>query len=482
MSIVDERMAVSASIASVSTRKQLPRSVLTGMAISGDLVAAAGAIFIALESRFGGTGYSITGLGALSYSFLLVALPFVWGLLVAAFGGYRWRALSPGGDAIGPTAAAALSLLAIFGVTSLTFHADLSRDVVAKTVVFTPVLSAGFRYLTTRTFTRVLMHSHSALARAVIVGDSLHIDRFLEHVDATRGVGFEIAAVLLDSELDASDIPGAVVARALSTGSDMLVVVGSHRFSPDTLRRLAWRLEGTGIDLMVAPGLVQVAVPRLSVHSIAGVPLLAVEAPVFDGFPRMIKQTFDIIAGFALLVTLSPVLLVVSILIFAADRRQPFFSQVRVGKNGARFRMLKFRTMVSGAEQMLGEIEHLNEIEGPLFKIQSDPRVTRIGRFLRRYSLDELPQLINVVRGEMSLVGPRPALPSEVAQYPDDARRRLLVKPGITGMWQVSGRARLAWREAVRLDLYYVENWSLTLDLVLLLRTIGAVLTTEGAY
>jgi len=225
-----------------------------------------------------------------------------------------------------------------------------------------------------------------------------------------------------------------------------------------------------------------VAGDRTTIRPVDGLPMLHVEHPRLDGGARVVKEVVDRAGAVLLLLISAPLLLAIALWISAGSTGPVLFRQVRVGKDGREFVMFKFRTMYLDAEARLAEIRHLNEHDGVLFKIRNDPRVTRAGRWLRRLSLDELPQLYNVVRGEMSLVGPRPPLPEEVATYPDDARRRLAVKPGMTGLWQVSGRSDLPWDEAVRLDLRYVENWSLTLDLVILLRTLTAVCRTSGAY
>jgi exopolysaccharide biosynthesis polyprenyl glycosylphosphotransferase len=210
--------------------------------------------------------------------------------------------------------------------------------------------------------------------------------------------------------------------------------------------------------------------------------MLHVEHPRLSGGSRVVKEVVDRV-GAALLILLSaPLLLALAVCVRLDSPGPVLFRQVRVGRDGREFVIVKFRTMYLDAEARLAELRHLNEYDGVLFKIRNDPRVTRMGRWLRRLSLDELPQLFNVVRGQMSLVGPRPPLPEEVAGYPDDMRRRLAVKPGMTGLWQVSGRSDLPWEEAVRLDLRYVENWSLSLDLVILMRTLSAVLRPSGAY
>jgi exopolysaccharide biosynthesis polyprenyl glycosylphosphotransferase len=273
------------------------------------------------------------------------------------------------------------------------------------------------------------------------------------------------------------------VAHAVQTArADTVVVLSCPELDGDALRRLAWTLERDDIDLIVASALVDVAGARTTIRPVDGLPMLHVEHPRLSGSRRLVKTAFDRTGAGILVLLAAPLLATVALLVRLDSPGPVMFRQVRVGKDGREFVMVKFRTMHVDAERRLAELRHLNEHDGVLFKMREDPRVTRVGRWLRRLSLDELPQLFNVVRGDMSLVGPRPPLPEEVAAYPDDARRRLAVKPGMTGLWQVSGRADLPWEEAVRLDLRYVENWSLSLDLVILLRTVTAVCRGAGAY
>jgi exopolysaccharide biosynthesis polyprenyl glycosylphosphotransferase len=245
------------------------------------------------------------------------------------------------------------------------------------------------------------------------------------------------------------------------------------------VRRLAWQLEGTAVDLLVAPAITDVAGPRIHVRPVAGLSLLYLDAPTFSGVTRVAKATFDIAAASLLAIVTAPLFLVITVLIRLDSPGPALYRQTRLGREGRPIQVWKFRTMHAGAEYRRDGLR--NESNGQLFKIRRDPRVTRVGAHLRRFSLDELPQLWNVIAGRMSLVGPRP-LPAVVDDFAVDERRRMLVKPGMTGLWQVSGRSDLDWEETVRLDLYYVENWSLSLDLVILARTVIAVLTGRGAY
>lgn len=270
---------------------------------------------------------------------------------------------------------------------------------------------------------------------------------------------------------------------ALAVGqvhADTVAVLACPEMDGVALRRLAWRLEKTDTDLVVAPALMEVAGPRITIRPAAGLPLLHVDHPEISGLRQVVKNLFDRVGAGMLLAALLPLLVGVAAAVRASGSGPALFRQTRVGRDGAEFTIYKFRTMRADAERR--KITLSSDGQGPLFKIKNDPRVTPLGAWLRRHSLDELPQLINVLLGHMSLVGPRPPLPEEVAGYGDDVRRRLLVKPGMTGLWQVSGRSDLSWEESVRLDLRYVESWSLMLDLQILWKTWSAVARGAGAY
>jgi exopolysaccharide biosynthesis polyprenyl glycosylphosphotransferase len=248
------------------------------------------------------------------------------------------------------------------------------------------------------------------------------------------------------------------------------------------LRELSWSLEPGRQHLVMAPSLTDIAGPRIHARPVAGLPLVHVETPRYEGVDRFLKRAFDIVVSSGLLLALSVPLLVVALLIVTTSKGGVLFAHERIGKRGRPFKMLKFRSMVADADARLNSLLQAQGTDDrPLFKVTNDPRITPIGAVLRRYSIDEIPQLINVLRGEMSLVGPRPQVAKEVALYDNAAARRLFVEPGMTGLWQVSGRSNLDWDESVRLDLFYVENWSLTADLSIMARTVGAVLAKDGA-
>jgi exopolysaccharide biosynthesis polyprenyl glycosylphosphotransferase len=262
---------------------------------------------------------------------------------------------------------------------------------------------------------------------------------------------------------------------------DAVIVVGSQ-LSGDALRRLSWAIERTGAQLLVEPGLVEVAGPNISLRPAAGLSLLHLESPSSRPGRLIGKAVLDHLLGSVMLLIATPVILVAAVAVKLTSPGPAFFTQTRMGLDGRTFTMFKLRSMVEDAEQRRLSLLAQSSRDGLMFKMRRDPRVTSVGSLLRRYSLDELPQLFNVVRGDMSLVGPRPPLTSEYEHYHDAVFRRLRVKPGLTGLWQVSGRADLSWEESVRLDLRYVDNWSLALDLLILWKTARAVLARSGAY
>jgi exopolysaccharide biosynthesis polyprenyl glycosylphosphotransferase len=331
------------------------------------------------------------------------------------------------------------------------------------------------------------------MQKVVLVGSYQHVRELALQLSRDKIVGLTVVgACLPDAKLARVDLGGSTVPvigtlqtipGAISmSGANAVAVAAATEMTSEALRQLSYELEGTGVDLLVAPALTNVTGNRVSLRPMGGVPLLHVDEPELTGTRKLLKATFDrVVAGFALIV-LSPMLLVLGVLVRVTSPGPAFFRQERIGRDGATFRLWKFRSMTVDAEAKRHLLIDLNEHDGPLFKIRNDPRVTRIGAFLRKYSLDELPQLLNVVRGEMSLVGPRPPLASEVAMYDGHAHRRLLVKPGITGLWQVSGRSELDFDELVRLDFLYLERWSVWLDMAIILRTIPAVIRAKGAW
>jgi exopolysaccharide biosynthesis polyprenyl glycosylphosphotransferase len=328
------------------------------------------------------------------------------------------------------------------------------------------------------------------MRRVIAVGHAAAVAGLITQLRRERFHGLEVVAACLPDGAEQTEIEHVPVVGGFAdtarvtrdTGADTVAVLACPEMDGVTLRRLAWELEKEGTDLCVAPALMDVAGPRTTIRAVAGLPLLHVDHPELTGPKRVIKNVFDRAIATAALCVFGPLLAVIAIAIMVHDGAPVLFSQIRIGKDGLPFMVLKFRTMVRDAEQRKQALAVLNEGDGVLFKMSEDPRVTATGAWLRRWSLDEFPQLFNVVLGEMSLVGPRPPLPEEVARYGDDVHRRLVVKPGMTGLWQINGRSDLSREDAVRLDLRYVENWSLALDLQILWKTCAAVVKGRGAY
>ncbi|MET8768626.1 sugar transferase [Streptomyces sp. NPDC004658] len=369
-----------------------------------------------------------------------------------------------------------------------------SRNI--KLWIFVAVPAIALVTMTARYLLRLWLHRQrkdGRCLRPVLAAGSVATVRDL--ISRTRKfphLGWRVDAVCTTDGvgLDGDEVDGVPVVGQLSDvakhvrhdGYRVVAVTPDPHWSSDRLQRLAWNLEGSDAEMVVAPVLMEVAGPRLHVDAVLGIPLLRVSMPTFTGGRRAVKGVVDRMGAAILLVLFAPLMVFVGLLVVADSRGGAFYRQRRVGKDGREFTMYKFRTMVAGADGSRSELAALNEGAGPLFKLRRDPRVTRVGTVLRRYSIDELPQLFNVLTGSMSLVGPRPPLPEECAAYDPDIRRRLLVKPGLTGLWQISGRSDLSWEEAVRLDLRYVEDWSLALDTVILWKTLRAVLYGQGAY
>ncbi|GIG29351.1 sugar transferase [Cellulomonas marina] len=333
----------------------------------------------------------------------------------------------------------------------------------------------------------------TAVSSVVVVG---HRERAAELIDVLHHnprAGYAVVGVCIPSGEVREDesvrgVPvlgsmadAAEVAQMLAV--DAVAVTGADAITMSTVRRLGWELEGTGIDLALSPGLLDVAGPRMMLKPVNGLPLLYVDEPTFRGARYVVKSVFDWVAALLITIALSPVMLVVGLLVKFTSPGPVFYRQERIGRHGMPFGMIKFRSMYPNAHERLAEVlaaEGITET-GMFYKPKNDPRITPVGKVIRKYSLDELPQLFNVLRGEMSLVGPRPQIHAEVALYDEQAARRLLVKPGLTGLWQVSGRSALEADEAIRLDVTYAENWTMFGDLAILARTAKVMVTGDGA-
>lgn len=459
-----------------------------------DLLAATAAVVASFAFRFGSIADSA---GGRFYLVLTVLAPVAWVAAVSTNRGYEARFVGVGATEFQRIFQAFLQLTAVVAFTSFVTKADLARGFVLLALPLALLFTIIGRY-GARKWLHRQRGSGRALSSVLVVGDASAIEDFTSMVRRDRYAGMRVVGACVPGELaidevtittlNAIDVPilgdvDCIRAAVSISQADTVAVVSSGVLGPEKLRSISWQLEGTSTDLVVSPGLTEVAGPRLHIRPVAGLPLLHVEEPQFTGFRRVLKGAFDRSVAALALLLLSPLFLVLAVAVQVSSPGPALFRQVRVGRAGGTFLMLKFRSMYTDAEARLAGLRgHGHHGDGLLFKMRDDPRVTPVGRFLRKYSLDELPQLVNVVRGTMSLVGPRPPLPLEVARYEDHVHRRLLVKPGLTGLWQVSGRSDLSWEESVRLDLRYVENWSLAEDLLILWKTARAVIAGSGAY
>jgi exopolysaccharide biosynthesis polyprenyl glycosylphosphotransferase len=470
--------------AAMSRRQRWERRYVRSLVLC-DLFAGSAAGAVTFGLRFGDevTTYNR------AYLVLSTLLPVLLLLVLAVSRAYERRFLFVGVDEYQRVLRGGVGLIAGAALLSYALDLDLARGYVLAALP-TAIASSVVLRFALRKRLHVARARGESLRRVILVGHELAVIGMTRQLHRERYHGLEVVGACLPPGHDGIGVTGLTVygtfddvAGAVEhADADTVVVLSCPELDGAALRRLAWRLERDEVDLVVASSLVDVAGARTTIRPFDGLPMLHVEHPRLHGGSRLVKDVVDRIGSALLLLACGPLLLAVALCVRLTSRGPVLFRQVRVGRDGREFRIFKFRSMYVDAEARLAELRHLNEHDGVLFKMRDDPRVTGVGRWLRRLSLDELPQLLNVLLGQMSLVGPRPPLPSEVAAYADDVRRRLAVKPGMTGLWQVSGRSDLPWEEAVRLDLRYVENWSLSLDLVILLRTMTAVVRSSGAY
>ncbi len=461
--------------------------------LASDCAIVALAITVSLLTRFGLDQSQVEVGGVLvKYSAVGVLIGVAWLGMLAAFRTRTVRTLGVGFAEYKGIVSSSVFTFGILAIAFLVFQVDVARGYFLMTL---PV-GLGALLLDRWLWRRWLNHMRSAghyLSRAIVVGDPTDVDYVVQQIDKKSGAAYKVIGLALPRgrtlhvSFAAEPVPvvatlSSVAEAVRATNADTVIIAGEPHDSPHFIRDLGWALEGLGADLVVASGLTNVAGPRIHFRPVEGLPLMHVELPNYDGGKHVLKRLLDVTLASIALLMLLPVFLVVAVIIRSDSVGPVLFRQERVGRNGATFRMLKFRSMVSTAEADLLDLLDHNEGSGLLFKMKNDPRITRVGRVLRRYSIDELPQFWNVLVGDMSLVGPRPPLPSEVEGYERHVHRRLYIKPGLTGMWQVNGRSDLSWDESVRLDLYYVENWSLTGDLIILWRTFRVLLAPTGAY
>jgi len=453
-------------------------------AVAADGICAFAAGLIALVARFNGWAHV-----PLRYLIFTAALPVLWWTCVALARGYDERFIGTGSDEFRKVVNAGVSLTAAVAIVSFATKSDIARGYVVIALPCATLFDLLARYGLRKGLHR-RRRSGACMRRVIAVGHAAGVADLISELRREKYHGLSVVGACLTEGTMLAEIAGVparrgmghVAAAVVELQADTVAVVAGRELNGLRLRELAWELEATDTDLCVAPALLDVAGPRTTIRPVAGLPLLHVDHPEFSGVRWVIKGLFDKLAAISALLVLAPLLAGIALVIALRDGRPVLFRQARVGKDGHHFSVYKFRTMVVDAELKKAVLASQNDGNGLLFKVRNDPRVTRTGVWLRRWSLDELPQLFNVLKGDMSLVGPRPPLPDEVARYTDYVRRRLVVKPGITGLWQVSGRSDLPWEEAVRLDLRYVENWSLILDMQILWKSCPAVFHGSGAY
>jgi exopolysaccharide biosynthesis polyprenyl glycosylphosphotransferase len=416
------------------------------------------AAWLAALALFRTRAPEVTASGTEEYKRVLLATGVAFGLLALAFVVFPWQGLR---DQV-------LVALPIGVVTLLAFRRLWRRWLIARR--------------------RLGLYD----SRAIVLGRRADVEHVVRVLDCDDQLGFRVVGTAVDGD-DAAELvvraqaspivptPASLAQAARDLGADT-IVVASDVHDGDFARRLSWQLEGAAAELVLASRLTDVASPRISLRHIGGLPLVQVRIPTFQGAQHVIKRALDIGVATIALIPIAVISPVIALVIRLDSPGPALFRQRRVGRDGRTFEILKFRTMGVSAESELALLAERNEASGLLFKLRADPRVTRVGAVLRRFSLDELPQFWNVLRGEMSVVGPRPPLPAEVGGYDGPVFRRLYIKPGITGLWQVSGRSDLSWDESVRLDLHYVENWSVLTDLIIICRTAKAMVRPKGAY
>nr|WP_307717648.1 sugar transferase [Streptomyces sp. V4I23] len=457
------------------------------LAIVGDTAGAAVPVYLAFALA-GGTN-------AVWYAAVATAS---WLLVRAARARYAGQHLGEGGS-VGTALYDWLVLVGLLAVVRAATGEE-SPFLVALTGLLpcAPLSAAGHALISRHLLAR--RRDGRSVRRALVIGEAAAVDGLVGHLARRTDHEFVVVglcpigdenphslapvAARLDKETppQLSADSASVLEATRRLNADVVLVVPGPHMTGTRLRQLSWAVHGDECPLMVVPGLTEVARHRVCVSSVAGLTMLDVAAPPRRGAAPLLKSMTDRLGAVLLILLLAPVFAAVAFVVRLDSPGPLLHRQTRVGQGGRPFTMAKFRTMVADAERLKQQIAGLNENDGRMFKIRRDPRVTRVGRVLRRCSLDELPQLFNVVQGHMSLVGPRPPLPDEVAGYDDVERRRLAVKPGLTGLWQVSGRSDLSWDETVALDLRYVDNWSPAVDLRVLCRTVWAVVSGTGAY
>lgn len=473
--------------------RALFRSLRSGILVT-DTAAVAVSVAVAQLVRFGGDSPGVVGQSVIGYTAVSIALATVWILALRVTQSTDRRFIGEGATEYARVVRGTFGTFGFVAIVGTVLKLQFARGYVAVAFPLGLVLLIASRWLWRKAL--AFKRKRGQLQRRVIVVGGATLPELLPLVRSGNSHAWHVVGVCRTNGeqgtgglgFDDIDLPLATSWRDVRNlveqyDADTVAVSGVESIGMQGMRELSWDLEGLDVDLLVAPGVMDVAGPRMHLRPVAGLPLLHVDKPRYEGANRLTKVLFDKLGASLLVLLASPVLIVCALAVRLSGPGPIFYVSERIGLHNTPFGMIKFRSMVQGAEAMKVSLIDQNESEGGvLFKIRDDPRVTPVGEVLRRFSLDELPQLFNVIKGDMSLVGPRPPLREEVNQYSELTSRRMLVRPGMTGLWQVSGRSNLSWDESVRLDLTYVENWSLMQDLLILWKTARAVLGSDGAY
>jgi exopolysaccharide biosynthesis polyprenyl glycosylphosphotransferase len=458
--------------------------------IGTDTIAVVLALGLAQGIRFGGFGDK-------TYFWLSVTLAVAWLASLSIYRSRSERIIGAGSEEYRRVWLATISVFGYVAIISMLFKLEIARGYLMIALPVGSVFLLLLRWGARRLVVTARDKYDACITRVVVVGSSPAVRDLATALARDPKLGYRVVGACVAGPSDEKaiavsglpsipilgDVTQAAVAAKL-TNSHAVAITACEHLDSGRIRDLSWELEKADVDLLVAPGVVDVAGPRLHLRPVAGFPLIHVEKPQYDGAKRFQKRLFDLVFSSMVLMVGSPLLFLISIAVKLDSKGPVLYRQERVGLNGNVFHVIKFRTMVVGAEAMTQDLSKLNLVASPRdpFKFVDDPRVTVTGRFLRKYSLDELPQFINVLKHDMSVVGPRPQVRREVETYDDDTKRRLLVRPGITGLWQVSGRSDLSWEDSVRLDLFYVENWSMITDLMITLQTLKVLVRPSGGY
>ncbi|MFD1717383.1 sugar transferase [Georgenia deserti] len=457
-----------------------------------DLVMIVAALLVAQHTRFGDADRRVVaGPFEIDYGFAALLVELIWVLALTATDSRSRRVIGAGLEEYRRVVTATFGTFGFIAVTSYLFQIQFSRFyfVVALPVGLLLLLSGRFGW---RMVLTSLRNQGRAMAGAVIVGDQDEVEHTLKELRRHPEAGYKPVAVAIvgpENPAEAADPLLSTLPRlamdeipVLADDPRIAAVMIAGSVSRSRIRELAWNLESSAVELIMVSRLTDVAGPRTHMSPVDGLPMVHVDLPQYTGMNVVAKRAMDVVLGGAALLVLLPLFAAVAVAIKLDDRGPVMFTQERIGQNGKPFTIHKFRTMAVDAEARMADLIAEHGGQALLFKLEKDPRVTRVGAFLRKYSIDELPQFWDVLVGNMSVVGPRPQVAREVEQYEQHVHRRLLTKPGITGLWQVSGRSTLSVEDSVRLDLRYVENWSISGDIVLILKTIRAVLRPDGAY